>query len=346
MARQRRKSRRNSKFSASGTLLVLFLVLLVAAGAAAWLVFAPFGPRTETFVDLAPGSSTFRIGQQLESVGVVRSQFAFDLVRIWKRGTLEAGEYRFDQPASVREVYARIQRGDVYTVAVIVPEGSTIFDIAARLEQAGLGTKREFLDEQAKQTGLVVDLDPGAKSLEGYLFPDTYRFTRKATPSQITAAMVKRFRQVSAQLELKENVHEVVTMASLIERETAVDGERRLVASVFENRLAKHMPLMTDPSVIYGLQLDGLWSGAIHAKDLKRDTPYNTYIHTGMPPGPVANPGIRSLRAAMDPAHTEYLYFVAAGANPQGQSMFANTLEEHDRNVTGYRHALKKAGSR
>ncbi len=346
MARQRRKSRRNKTFGASGTLLLLFLVLLAAAGAVAWLLFTPFGPQTETFVDLVPGSSTVRMGQQLESAGVVRSQFAFDLMRVWKRGTLEAGEYRFEHPATVPEVYARIRRGDVYTVAVTVPEGSTIFDIAARLEQAGFGTKQGFLDDQAKQTGLVADLDPRAKSLEGYLFPDTYRFTRKSSPPQIMAAMVKRFRQVSAQLGLKENVHEVVTMASLVERETAVDGERRLVASVFENRLARHMPLMTDPSVIYGLQLDGLWSGAIHEKDLKRDTPYNTYIHTGMPPGPVANPGIRSLRAAMDPAQTEYLYFVAAGANPQGQSMFASTLEEHDRNVTGYRHALKRAGSR
>ena len=133
----------------------------------------------------------------------------------------------------------------MYTVAVTVPEGSTIFDIAARLEQAGFGTKQGFLDDQAKQTGLVADLDPRAKSLEGCLFPDTYRFTRKSSPPQIMAAMVKRFRQVSAQLGLKENVHEVVTMASLVERETAVDGERRLVASVFENRLARHMPLMT-----------------------------------------------------------------------------------------------------
>jgi UPF0755 protein len=346
MARQRRKSRNKKTFGASGTLLALFLVVLVAGIAAAWLIFTSYGPQAEIFVDLAPGSSTFRIGRQLESAGVVRSQFAFDLVRIWKRGTLEAGEYRFDGSATVPEVYARIQRGDVYTVSITVPEGSTIFDVAARLEAAGLGTKQEFLDEQSRQIGLVADLDPRAKSLEGYLFPDTYRFTRKATPAQIAATMVKRFRQVAAQLGLKENVHEVVTMASLIERETAVDGERRLVASVFENRLAKNMPLMTDPSVIYGLERGGLWTGTIHGSDLKRDTPYNTYIHPGLPPGPVANPGIRSLHAAMDPARTQYLYFVAAGANPQGQSMFASTLEEHDRNVAGYRHSLKKEGSR
>jgi UPF0755 protein len=127
-------------------------------------------------------------------------------------------------------------------------------------------------------------------------------------------------------------------MASLVERETAVDAERPQVASVFENRLAKKMPLMTDPSVIYGLELDGRWRGAIHQSDLKLDTPYNTYLHTGLPPSPVANPGMKSLMAAMAPAHTDYLYFVAAGANPQGRSLFSSTIEEHAR------HAVKKAG--
>ncbi len=344
--RQRRKSRRKGGFGAAGTLLVAVFVLLVAAGAAAWLVYAPFGPTAETFVEIAPGSSAVRIGRQLESAGVVRSQFAFDLVRWLMRGKLRAGEYRFDHPATVEEVYSRIERGDVYTKTVIVPEGSTIFDIAARLEQAGFGTQQEFLEEQARQVGLVADLDPGAKSLEGYLFPDTYRFARKTTSAQIAAAMVRRFRQQTAQLGLRENVHEVVTLASLVERETAVDAERPLVASVFENRLARHMPLMTDPSVIYGLELDGQWTGTIHQSDLRRNTPYNTYLHIGLPPGPVANPGIRSLRAAMNPARTDYLYFVAAGANPQGRSLFSSTLEEHERNVAGYRHAIRKAGGR
>jgi len=118
------------------------------------------------------------------------------------------------------------------------------------------------------------------------------------------------------------------------------------VASVFTNRLAKNMPLMTDPAVIYGLELDGRWRGTIYQSDLKLDTPYNTYLHAGLPPGPVANPGLRSLRAAMEPAKSDYLYFVAAGANPQGRSLFATTIEEHDRNVEGYRHAVKKAGGR
>ena len=345
MVRRRRTSRRKKGSGAAGVLRLAFLVLLLAAGAAAWLILAPFGPETETFVELAQGSSAARIGQQLEAAGVVRSRYAFDLVRWWKRGTLKAGEYRFDHPAPVIEIYARIARGDVFTRAVTIPEGSSVFEIASRLEQAGFGPSRDFLAAAASQVSLVADLDPGAASLEGYLFPDTYYFARKATPAQICAAMVKRFRAVAGQLGLKGNVHRVVTMASLVERETALDAERPLVASVFENRLARKMPLMTDPAVIYGLELDGRWRGTIYESDLKFNTPYNTYLHAGLPPGPVANPGLRSLKAAMEPAKTDYLYFVAAGANPQGGSRFSSTVEEHARNVAGYRQAVKKAGS-
>lgn len=329
-----------------GTLLFVLVVLLAAAGASAWAIFASFGPSTETFVDIAPGSSTIEIAQQLQSVGVIRNQFAFDLWRWVRKGKLKAGEYRFDHPVPLTEVYDRIARGDVYTVAVTVPEGASIFDISTRLEQAGIANRNEFLDQQAHLTDLIADLDPRAKTLEGYLFPDTYRFPRKTTPAQVAAAMVKQFRVVAAEIGLKENVHDVVTLASLVERETAVDAERPLVASVFENRLAKHMPLMTDPSVIYGLEVRKQWRGTIYASDLKLDTPYNTYLHPGLPPGPVANPGLPALRAAMNPAHTDYLYFVAAGLNPQGQSLFASTLQEHAHNVSGYRRAMKKAGQR
>jgi UPF0755 protein len=345
MARRRRMKKRKKGPSAAGILLLFFLVLAVAGGAA-WLLLVPFGPDSETFVDLPPGSSTLRMGRQLEAAGIVRSQFAFDLMRWWKRGKLKAGEYRFDHPATVAEVYQRIARGDIFTITVIVPEGANIFDIATRVEQAGLGSKQDFLNAAVEQASLVADMDPEARSVEGYLFPDTYRFPRKATPEQICATMVRRFKAVAGQLELKGNVHHVVTLASLVERETAVDAERPIVASVFENRLKKNMPLMTDPAVIYGLELNGLWRGAIYQSDLKLDTPYNTYLHTGLPPGPVANPGLRSLRATMEPANTDYFYFVAAGANPQGRSLFSRTIDEHNHNVASYRHDLKKAGKR
>lgn len=344
MAPRRRISRRK-KSSGAGFLRAVLLILILAAGAgAAWLVFEPFGSETETFVELTPGATTSKIGRQLEAAGIVRSRYAFDMVRWWKHGTLKAGEYRFDHPATASEVYARIARGDVYTKAVTLPEGANLFEIASRLEQAGFGSQQNFLETAAKQVNLITDLDPEAKSLEGYLFPDTYHFQRKVTAAQICATMVRRFRAVAGQIGLKGNVHRVVTLASLVERETALDRERPLVASVFENRLTKKMPLMTDPSVIYGLELAGRWRGVIHESDLKFKSPYNTYQHAGLPPGPVANPGMRSLRAAMEPAKTNYLYFVAAGADPQGGSLFSSTIQEHARNVAAYRNAVKKAG--
>lgn len=346
MARRSTKNRQKKGSGVLKTMLLLVFVLLGVIGVAAWAIFTPFGPSTETFVDIAPGSSTIEIARQLQSAGVVRNQFAFDLWRRVRKGKLKAGEYRFDHPAPLTEVYDRIARGDVYTVAVTVPEGASIFDVASRLEQAGIGTRTEFLEQQSRMTALIADLDPHARTLEGYLFPDTYRFPRKATPAQVAAAMVRQFRVVAAEIGLKENVHDVVTLASLVERETALDSERPLVASVFQNRLAKHMPLMTDPSVIYGLEVRNTWRGAIHASDLKLDTPYNTYLHAGLPPGPVANPGRPALQAALNPASSKYLYFVAAGANPQGKSLFSTTLEEHTRNVSGYRHAIKRAGQR
>ncbi|MGD0631830.1 MAG: endolytic transglycosylase MltG [Terracidiphilus sp.] len=346
MVGRKRKSRKKKSSGAALVLLTAFLLALAAAGTVAWLIRAAFGPSTETFVEVEPGSSGARIALELQASGIIRSHFAFDLLRFWKRGTLRAGEYRFDHPASAAEVYARIARGDVFTRTVTIPEGSNLFDIAARLEQAGFGPRGDFLAAAARQANLVADLDPQAKSLEGYLFPNTYHLSRKATPEQICASMVRQFRAEAAQLGLKQNVHLVVTLASLVERETAVDAERPLVASVLNNRLAAAMPLMTDPAVIYGLELENRWRGTIYQSDLVRDTAYNTYMHKGLPPGPIANPGVRSLRAAMNPATTEYLYFVAASANPQGHSLFSRSLEEQNHNVAGYRNAVKKAGGR
>ena len=324
----------------------LFLLAFVAGGVAAWLVLMPYGSETATLVNIPPGSSTIAIGRKLEAADVVRSRYGFDLVRVLWRRKLQAGVYEFDHPAPVLEVYARIARGDVATRTVIVPEGANIFEIAARVEQAGLGTHDQFMAAAVNQVSLIGDLDPHATSLEGYLCPDTYKFPPNATDAQMVAAMVHRFRAVAAQLGLRHDVHRIVTLASLVERETAVDADRPLVASVLNNRLARNMPLSTDPAVIYGLELAGEWRGTIYASDLTRDTPYNTYLHAGLPPGPVANSGIPSLRAAMDPAKSNYLYFVAAGTDAQGHSLFAETLDEHNRNVAEYRLAQKKAGER
>lgn len=345
MPSRTRTSRKRKRSGAASGFLAILLLALLAAGMGAWLVLAPYGPTTEMFVQIAPGTSTAKIGRELEDAGIVRSRYAFDLLHAARHRVLRAGDYRFDHPAPMTEVYDRIARGDVYTIALTVPEGSNIFDIAERVQEAGLGSREEFLQAAVTETRLVADLDPGARSVEGYLFPDTYKFSPPVSADQIIATMVRRFRVVARQVGLKENFHDVVTLASLVERETAVNSERPLVASVFVNRLAKKMPLMSDPSVIYGLELEGRWRGVIYRSDLKNDTAYNIYLHPGLPPGPIDNPGIPSLRAALHPAQTDYLYFVAAGDDPQGHSLFAATLDGHNRNVAGYRKALKKAGA-
>ena len=347
MVSRRRTKGANRGSSWGRTLAAVFLLFVLAAvGVVVFVIVTPFGPTQATFVEILPGSSSTRIARQLQEDGIVRSQYAFDAVRWVQHGTLKAGDYKFDHPATVSEVYDRIRRGDTFTIEVTFPEGSNMFDIGNRLEQAGFGSSQTFVNVAQQEAGWVSDLDPQAKTLEGYLFPDTYRIGPKEPMPQIAAMMVKRFRQAALQLGLSHDFHSVVTMASLVERETAVDDERPLVASVFENRLGKRMALMTDPSVIYGLELMGQWRGTIYASDLRKDTAYNTYVHAGMPPGPIANPGMLSLRAAMSPAQTNYLYFVAGSQNPQGKSVFASTLEEHNRHVAEYRAAMKKAGAR
>jgi UPF0755 protein len=328
----------------------LLLVALVCAALAAYAVYAPIGPpagisdQQAIYVDIAPGTGTQAIAAQLQRAGVLRSRFAFLLLRAVKGGKLMAGEYRFNHPAPATEVYARILRGDVYTIPLTIPEGYNIFDIAQAVESAGLGSRDAFLAAERSQTALIRDLSPNAPSLEGYLFPDTYRFTHHTTPAQMLAAMVKRFRQVAAQIGLAANPGQdpasTVILASFIEKEVNQDSERPLVASVFTNRLAQGMPLATDPSVIYAALLDGRYRGAIYASDLQSDSPYNTYRQTGLPPGPICNPGIAALKAALAPATTSYLYFVA---DAQGHSRFSATLKEHSQQVETYRRAVRKS---
>jgi UPF0755 protein len=326
-------------------IFLLFLLIVITAGVTAWTLLVPAGPRTEVFVDILPGTPTSRIAKELKDAGIIRSRYVFLALREWKGGTLKAGEYRFDHPVPMREVLDRIHRGDVYTIALTIPEGSNVFDIAAKVEADGLGSKAEFLTAAKQDAALVRELDPNATSVEGYLFPDTYRFARRTDPQEMMAVMVKRFRQAAQGIGLMSDYHQTVTLASLVEKETPIDSERPLVASVFDNRLEKNMPLMTDPSVIYAALLEGRYRGTIYESDLQANSPYNTYVHAGLPPGPICNPGLKSLQAALHPAQTNYLYFVAAGADPSGQSRFSATLEEHARDVQAYRRAVRSAGS-
>src|SRR5215813_2674537 len=218
-----------------------------------------------------------------------------------------------------------------------------MFDIANAVEEAGLGKRDDFLKVARSETALVRDLDPRAPTLEGYLFPDTYHFTRTQSLHDMAATMVRRFRQAAKEMGLNQSVHDVVTMASIVEKETGAPEERPEVASVFYNRLQKNMVLATDPSVIYAALLNNRYSGVIHQSDLRFDSPYNTYRKAGLPPGPISNPGRASLQAAMHPAQTDYLYFVS---DNQGHHNFSRTESEHARNVAAYRRATSQPMSR
>jgi UPF0755 protein len=320
----------------------LFSLLLIAALAAggwlAWALYSPVTPAGQTFVLLHPGSSTRRIAAELKSAGVSRSTTAFILWhRLNHKHSLKAGEYLFDKTANALDIHDRLARGDIFVHTVVIPEGFNMFEIAQAIQAAGLGSSEDFLKVAESETSLIADIAPDAKSLEGYLFPNTYGFTRTQTMAEMAAAMVKQFRQVAREVGLNSDVQETVTLASIIEKETAAPEERPLVASVYYNRLGKKIALQADPSVIYAELLQGSYSGALHHADMQFRSDYNTYAHAGLPPGPIGNPGKGSLEAAMHPADTPYLYFVSDG---NSHHRFARSLDEHNRNVAAYRKAV------
>jgi UPF0755 protein len=328
-------------------LKTLVVIGILAALTMGFFGYLPYGPSMETFVDILPGTGTLGIARQLQKAGIVRSAWAFDGLVIWKTvsghsaGSLKAGEYRFDHAAKMGEVYDRLRRGDVYTITLVIPEGFNIFDIASAVAAAKLDTRDDFLNAEQKDTELIAEWVPkgSATSVEGYLFPDTYKFSRHATPILMLTTMVREFRQETKRLGMTpDEVSRTVTLASLVEKEVHIDMERPEVVSVFENRLAASMPLQTDPAVIYASQLRGTWTGVIHQSELRSDSAYNTYTHAGLPPGPICNPGIASLMAALHPAKTDYLYFVA---DANGATKFATTLAEHNANVVAYRDGIK-----
>jgi UPF0755 protein len=346
---------------------LVWLVLIAAVGAGGWFaraVLTPVEPVGQKFVLLHPGYSTRRIAAELKAAGVIQSEEAFVLWHyVHRTRSLKAGEYLFDKPANILDIQKRLRRGDVYFHTVVIPEGYTMFDVARAIEAAGLGSGDDFLRVAQNDTELIVDLAPNAHSLEGYLFPETYEFTRLMTMHDMAAAMVKQFRVVAHEIGLvpgavpmgvayrtiadsggevrgatPSDVDRTVIMASIVEKETAVPEERPLVASVYYNRLNKNMALAADPSIIYAELLAGTYQGALHHADMSFNSPYNTYRNAGLPPGPIGNPGRSALEAAMHPAQTDYFYFVA---DAQGHHRFAHSYEEHNKNVAAYRKAMR-----
>ena len=331
---------------------LLLIVLLCVALAGAWAVWQinawsrePFRgfAGDELFVDITAGSSPQSIGRLLANAGVVHDTFTWRLAleRSGEATRLKAGEYRFTEAATPEQVIARLVHGDVYLRSITFREGLTIRQMAALYERAGLGAAADFV-RASRQADLIRDLDPAARDLEGYLFPDTYALPRRATATDLAAMMVARFerawtddlRREAAQSGL--SLREVVTLASIVEKETGRGDERPLVAAVYRNRLQKRMGLQCDPTVIYALELRGGFDGNLTRADLAIDSPYNTYKYAGLPPGPIAAPGQASIEAALRPAPVNYLYFVSRN---DGSHAFAATLDEHNRNVQEFQVA-------
>lgn len=326
----------------------MFLAALVlgiaAAGAAAWRwVRVPFaGFHEQVFVDIPKGTGTREIARLLASAGVIGHPLQLWLVRAMRPGTrLMAGEYRFEKPASAIQVFDRIGRGDIFYYVLPVPEGNTTFDIAAALERERILPVQAFL-EAARDPRLIRDLDPKAPGLEGYLFPDTYHVTRHTTAEELCRMMTERFRRAWQQLGPPQaDVHSTVTLASLVEKEARLAEERPLIASVFLNRLRLDLPLQCDPTTIYAALLEDRYRGAIHRSDLESRQLYNTYQHAGLPPGPIANPGLESLRAVLHHGETGFLYFVLR-PDGSGRHQFSKELAQHELAVQQYRRGLRK----
>jgi UPF0755 protein len=323
-------------------LLLVTAVVLLVAGGAALVAFRPYkGFTGNVLVELPRGTSTSEMARRLAEAGVVRHPMAFQLARAVRPGVkLQAGEYEFTSAASPSAVLDRIARGDVHYYEISLVEGSNMFDAAEAVGKTGFLKAEDFL-KAVRNPKLIQDLAPNAPSLEGFLFPATYRITRSTTVDQTVRMMVEQFRR-QWKIVAKDqplDVLSLVTLASLVEKESGVASERPIVASVYANRLRKGQKLDADPTTIYAAMLDGRYRGTIYKSDLASDHPYNTYQHTGLPPGPIANPGLASLQAAVKPAETEFLYFVAKGDN-SGQHNFSKDYEGHQKFVAQYRQRM------
>ena len=336
---------------------ILSLLVVLIGGAAFWLNNAIKSPythsSTEKTITIPPKSSTSLIISKLHQEGVISNPTAVSWwLKTFGRGkVLKTGDYQFSSPITPLQVIDKLVRADVATRKITIPEGYNQWEIADKLAVALPGMKepppanRDELLPLFKNTKLIADLDPKATDLEGYLFPDTYEYTTTTTRAQLVEAMVKRFRKVyTGELQSKAsalgmNTRQAITMASLVEKEAKVDKDRELISQVYHKRLKLKMNLACDPTVIYGAILAGKykWNGKIYQSDLDRESPYNTYKYPGMPPGPIASAGKRAIEAALNPAKTDYLFFVVDGVKRDGSHVFTTNGADHERAVSDYR---------
>ena len=324
-------------------LLVLLALALIPVAMLGWSWFKIQRPYQgyegkEKIVEVEPGMGAGQILERLQQEGVLAdAKLARSyLIYFMDDPAMRAGEYRFRGPLTTPQVLRMLVEGRVLTHSITVIEGLTLEEIATQLDRLGYGRREAFLDLM-RSPELVADLDPEAQDLEGYLFPETYSFARSVDERTIVQTLVKTFRErfekeVRPRLDRRpgQTVRQLVTLASIVEKEAQVATERPLIAAVYQNRLDRGIGLMADPTVVYAMKRAGRWNGNIRREDLRMDSPYNTYRYAGLPPGPICNPGLASLVAASEPADAPYLYFVSRN---DGTHVFSETLTEHNRNV-------------
>lgn len=330
--------------------IALVLILVLVAGAGFYFYRTWVAPRLEepyaaatlpVRFEIEPGQSAAAILAELESLGLLRDARVVRhyLVRVLGDPPLHAGEYEVTRPMTPRELLGKLIRGEVHVRPLKLIEGLTAFEMVDEMVKQGFGQREAFLREIAR-VERIADLDPEAQNLEGYLYPDTYLFASKTSEEKVIDVLVagfrKHFEEEVAPLAGPGSpagamsVRQLVTLASIVEKETQKEEERGLVASVYANRLRQGIGLYADPTIIYAKKIAGTWDGNLRRPDLQLDSPYNTYVVQGLPPGPICSPTVRSLLAAAAPADTNYLYFVSRN---DGTHVFAETLAEHNRNV-------------
>ena len=317
--------------------LGLLAIILIIAGSLFFKASRPMSENTQTQIfEVKPGMTLKQVSQELFHQNLIRSANAFQTIAFIqdKEKLIKVGEYYISPSMLPNEILQRITSGKTVLQSVTIPEGYRITEIANLLEGRDLVDKNIFL-QQAKNVDLLEGIATG--SLEGYLFPDTYHFGKRTTEIKIINKMVETFKERALKQDFLKRAedlgfsfHEIITLASLIEKETGKDSERKQISSVFHNRLKKNMLLQTDPTVIYAIDV---FDGNIRKRDLKIDSPYNTYLYKGLPPGPIANPGLKSITAALYPADTSNLYFVS---KQDGSHKFSATLNEHNLAVQKY----------
>jgi UPF0755 protein len=328
-----------------GSLLALSIVLFFILDILIVLLLPPTLQGEEKQV-LIPKGSTFReVVQALDEKGLLRSPTAFYLMARVSgvAGSVQAGEYELNTAMTPAVILHKLVSGDVVKYRITIPEGYTVRQIASRLAELGIITEQEEFLRAAFSSDFDAMLGIDGESVEGYLFPDTYLFSKAVAPQEVIRTMVGKFKRVytpefsqrAAELGLTDR--EVVTLASIIEKETGLSEERTLVSAVFHNRLKRGMPLASDPTVIYGIKD---FDGNLRKRNLETKTPYNTYIIQGLPPGPIANPGRASIEAALYPAQVNYLYFVSRN---DGSHHFSATLREHNAAVRRYQRGGRRA---